>query len=306
MDQQTANSTSTENLANRRRTGPQPTLHDLQMYAYHEWKAKGHHFQEYACEFLGTALLVIAVIGAVAIVQAAGSPIASAVRPMYLRLLLTGFIIALSGLLITVSPFGKLSGAHVNPAISFGFWMLGKLSIRDMLGYIFGQMAGAIVGAFLAIPLFGILALRVKYAAMAPGPHVDIALAFGGELVCTFVLAIGIFYFVSHEALARWTPFMLVALIPVLVMFDGTISGCGMNPARWVGPAYIAHLWTAAWIYVVGPIAGAALAVLCRRSGMAKHPMPMTGKIFHDASYRSIFKHDSLVTKLHRLPEPKN
>jgi aquaporin Z len=286
-------------------TGEQSTPHDLQLFAYQEWKAKGRHLEEYACELIGTALLVMAVIGAVAVVQASGSPISAIVKPIQLRLLLTGFIIATSGLLITISPLGRLSGAHLNPAISLGFWMLGKLSRRDMIGYIVSQMAGAIVGAFASRPIFGMLAREVKFAAMAPGPRVSVAMAFTGELLCSFAMALAIYFFVSHEKLARWTPFMLVALIPFLVLADGTVSGCGMNPARWIGPAYIANIWEAAWIYIVGPAAGATLAVLLRKSGLAKHSMPVTAKLFHDANYRSLFKHDILPTKIH-IPKGNN
>jgi len=289
--------------SNSGQSDDRPTLRDLQMFAYHEWKVKGHHLEEYGCEFLGSLLLVIAVVGAVAFVQAKGSPIAAVVIWMPARLLLTGFIIAFSCLLITISPFGKLSGAHINPAISFGFWMLGKLHTKDLIGYVVSQMTGAVVGALIARPIFGVLGQNVKYAAMAPGPHISVALALTGELATTFAMALSIYFFVSHPRLARWTPFMLVGLIPVLVMVDGTVSGCGMNPARWIGPAYIAHIWTAAWIYVVGPIVGAALAVLARRSGLARFPMPVTAKLFHDINYRSLFKHDELETKAHGMPQ---
>jgi aquaporin Z len=281
------------------------TLHDVRMFAYHEWKVKGHHLEEYACEFIGTALLVMAVIGAVAVVQAAGSPVSAVVKPMSLRLLLTGFIIASSGSLITISPFGRLSGAHLNPAISFGFWLLGKLGRRDMIGYVVSQMVGAVVGALLSKPIFGLPAREVKFAAMTPGPHIDVGVAFMGELLTTFAMAFAIYWFVSHPALARWTPLMLVGLIPFLVLADGTVSGCGMNPARWLGPAYITKIWEAAWIYLAGPLLGAAIAVYLRISPLSKHSMPVTAKLFHDSAYRSVFKHDKLPTKAKTLPLPK-
>ncbi len=286
-------------------TGVHNTLHDVQQFAYHEWKLHGKHYEEYACEFLGTTLLVMAVVGAVAIVQAARSPVAAVVSAMPARLLLTGFIIAFCGMVITISPFGKLSGAHLNPAVSFGFWMLGKLGIKDTIGYIGSQMAGGLLGAVIAKPAFGMLAREVKYAAMAPGAHISVITAFSGEFACTFVMTLAIFYFVSHSSLARWTPFMLLALIPFLVLFDGTVSGCGMNPARWIGPAYIAHIWQAAWIYLVGPIGGTALAVFFRKSGLASSPVPVTAKLFHDINYRSLFKHDQMPTKAHGMPQPQ-
>ena len=275
---------------------PFTEMHDL---AYKEWKLNGHHLEEYGSEFIGTAMLVFAVVAAVAVVQAVGSPVAALVKPMPLRLLLTGFLIATSGMLITISPFGRLSGAHLNPAISFGFWQLGKLQARDLAGYIVSQMLGGLMGAEAAKRTIGLLAKQVGYAAMAPGPHSSVTLAFTGETACTFVMALAIFFFVSHKSLAPWTPFMLVALIPFLVLADATISGCGMNPARWYGPAYIANLWTAAWIYIVGPIVGAALAVFSRLSGLSKNAIPITAKLFHDSNYRSLFRHDQLPTKPH-------
>jgi aquaporin Z len=274
-------------------------LEEIHRVAYHEWKLHGHHLEEYACEFLGTGLLVFAVVGAVAVVQAAGSPVTAAIQSLPLKLLLTGFLIASSGMLVTVSPLGRLSGAHLNPVISLGFWQLGKLQFRDLIGYVVSQMAGGLVGAEIARRAFGSLAQRVKYAAMSPSPHAGVLGAFAGEVLCTFVMALAIFFFVSHKRLASWTPFMLVALIPFLVLGDATISGCGMNPARWYGPAYIANVWIAAWIYVIGPIVGTVIAVIIRKSDLSKNAIPVTAKLFHDPRYRSIFLHDQCPTTSH-------
>src|SRR5579875_2368001 len=96
--------------------------HDL----YELWKKEGPHVAEYACEFLGTALIVFAVVGWVALMFSPASPVPALIPSKYVRLFCAGFLIGGTGSLFTISPPGKLSGAHLNPAMSLGFWVLKK------------------------------------------------------------------------------------------------------------------------------------------------------------------------------------
>ncbi len=259
---------------------------------YLEWKRYGHHLEEYGSELAGTCFMVFCVVGFVGLMFGVSSPMPHLLSSMPLRLFLTGLVLGGSGWVVAVSPPGKLSGAHINPAISVGFWILGKMHFRDLLGYIAGQMVGGFLGALLGQACFGRLGTEVHEAALQPGASVTLLENFGAEAGATFVLAFIVYTCVSHHRLLRWTPAVATLVVGVLVCLDGNFSGCGINPARWFGPAVITQKWGDFPAYVFGPLVGAALAALPRRFGWFKPSVPHTGKLFHDPNYRSIFKHD--------------
>jgi len=265
-------------------------------HVYTDWKRYGHHLEEYASEFIGTLFSVFCVVGVVAWMFGASSPLPHAIPSPALRLFLTGLLLGSAGWLVALSPPGRLSGAHINPAVTVGFWTLGKMHSRDAAGYMVSQMAGAALGALLGHLVFGSLASEVSNAALSPGPQVGPALVFLGEVTTTFVLTFAIYTFVSHQSLMRWTPAMATVMVGLLVWLDGNLSGCGMNPARWFGPALSVQDWHLSWAYLFGPLLGAAFAAGMRRTGILSHPMPHTGKLFHDCRYRSVFKHDRIPT----------
>lgn len=264
---------------------------------YEQWKRRGRHIEEYGSELLGTAFLLFCVVGVVAVLEAKGSPVVAAIPSGGLRLFIIGLILGGAGWLVALSGPGRLSGAHLNPALSLGFWALGKMYPRDVFGYIAGQMLGAAGGTWIGALVFGRWAREVAHATLHPGPKVSYGWAFGAEVATTFALTLAIYTFVSHKRLARWTPAMVTLVVGVLVWLDGNFSGCGMNPARWFGPALSISYWGYTLVYAIGPIAGAILAALLRRTGILTNPMPHTGKIYHDERYRSVFKKDSLPSR---------
>lgn len=266
---------------------------DVEAAARAEWKRYGLHLEEFASEFLGTAFLLFCVVGVVVALFAPASPLVSLVPSQAIRLFITGLALGGAGWAVAVSPPGRLSGAHVNPAISVGFFILGKMDIQDAAGYVVSQMAGAIVGAEAGRFAVGRWAAQVNGAALTPSPSVSTGWAFLAEVAATFALAFLIYTFVSHRSLVHWTPAMVTVAVGILVWLDGNISGCGMNPARWFGCAFAAGYWRLYWVYVLGPLAGSVAAASLRRSGLFPHPVPRTGKVLHDPNYRSIFKNDA-------------
>lgn len=266
----------------------------LEHELYEEWKRHGQHLEEYGSELLGTAFLLFCVVGVVSLLEATSSPIVAILPSAGLRLFVIGLALGGAGWLVAISGPGRLSGAHLNPALSIGFWALGKMYLRDTFGYIAGQMIGAVAGTRLGVLAFGHWASEVKHGSLHPGLGVAYAWAFAAEVGTTFALTLPIYTFVSHKQLARWTPAMVTLAVGILVWLDGNFSGCGMNPARWFGPALSISYWRYALVYVLGPIAGAFAAALLRRTGVFTHPVPHTGKVFHDPRYRSVFKRDSM------------
>lgn len=162
---------------------------------YEEWKRHGRHWEEYASEFAGTAFLLFCVVGAVAFLFGASSPLPHLLPSSALRLLLVGLFLGGASALVALSPPGRLSGAHLNPAMSLGFWLLGKMHGRDVVGYCAGQLAGAVLGTLIGRAAFGRLAREVHAASLKPGPGVGWSGTVGGEAAATFALALAVFTF---------------------------------------------------------------------------------------------------------------
>src|SRR6516225_7360463 len=97
-------------------------------------------------EAVGTGCLLFFGLSIVIFNWGEGSPVASWIPSEGLRRLVTGFLFGLIGCLVTLSPVGKISGAHINPVVSMAFWLRGKMRASTMIGYILSQMIGAIIG----------------------------------------------------------------------------------------------------------------------------------------------------------------
>src|SRR5512137_533915 len=98
-------------------------------------------------ELIGTALLVLVGLSLVILMFGAGSPIAQVIPSEGLRRLITGFLFGTTGALIALSPVGKVSGAHINPVVTLGFRLMGKLDQGVGAFYVLAQLTGACVGA---------------------------------------------------------------------------------------------------------------------------------------------------------------
>ena len=103
-------------------------------------------WQVFFSELVGTALLVLIGLSMVILMFGAGSPMIRVVPSEGARRLITGFLFGATGALIALSPVGKESGAHINPIVTLGFWLMGKLDSRFALGYGLAQLTGACMG----------------------------------------------------------------------------------------------------------------------------------------------------------------
>ena len=244
------------------------------------------HSPEYAAEFAGTAFLVFCVVAAVAVMFAPGSPVLHVIPSARLRLFVTGSMLGGAGSLVAITPLGRISGAHLNPAISLGFFAEGKMQLQDLFGYVIAQLAGGVIGAWAGAAAADGFGESVHEALNLPARGLSNWGAAGAEVVGTFSLAFIIFEMLSSRRWMRWTPLVVVGVASVIVGIDGNFSGASLNPARSFGPAWIEHQWGSFWVYVVGPSMGGLLAGLLHRF----MPRPArTGKLFHDRHYRSIF-----------------
>jgi aquaporin Z len=233
----------------------------------------------WGAEAVGTAMLVLGALSAVAFVLGEGSPLA--MLPTSLRLAITGLLVGACVALIAVSPLGRLSGAHINPAVTLGFWIVRMVPSRDLVGYTGAQLAGAVAGGYLFRWSWGHVALSVAGGVTHPTVSIPVALAL--EAAMTALLMGMILLFVSRARLARWTPVMLVPLLAVLIWRGSPYTGTSLNPARSGGPAIAFGDLADLWLYFVGPLLGAAAVAAVW--GYLSPARPMTAKLFHDSRY---------------------
>lgn len=210
-------------------------------------------------EFIGTALLVSVGLSIVIFNWGDGSVITKLIPSVPVRRLFTGFLFGTTGCLITLSKVGKISGAHINPAMTFAFWLRGKMKTHAMVGYIISQMLGAVVGS-LPLLLWGKQGSSVGYGITLPG-NAGVKAAFFGEMITTIGLVTVVFIFIGRKALRNYTPYTMPFLYSIMVWAETAYSGTSTNPARSFGPAFISNYYNYYWIFVTAPLLGAAIVV---------------------------------------------
>lgn len=248
------------------------------------------HWHEYGAELLGTAILVFVGLSAVVFNFAQGLPMEQLIPNKSVRTLITGLMFSGTGSIVAISPLGKLSGAHINPAVTLGFWLQGKMHRHDICGYIIAQFIGAIGGAALLVAVWGKYAANVNNGMTLPGEGYALWYVFLAEVTMTALLVLAIFIFVSSHSLMRWTPLMNWLLVATMVWQESPISGTSLNPARSIGPALVSGVWQHQWLYCIAPPLGAILAVGVFRLVTFGEREILTGKLFHVPNYRCIFK----------------
>lgn len=156
-----------------------------------------------------------------------------------------------------VYAFGHISGAHINPAVTLGFWSAGHFPGREVAAYVLAQCAGAVAGAFVLLAAFGGTA-----AAGVTVPTVSLAEAFLLEGLFSFILMFMITAVALGGATTRAAAALVIGITVALDAFlGGAATGASMNPARSLGPAVAAGVWDHHWLYWVAPAAGMVAAI---------------------------------------------
>ncbi len=254
---------------------------------------------EYVAEAAGSAFNLFVGLSAMSLDFGHGLWVSRHVPSHSLRLLMTGTVYAGSGSLWALTPPGKRSGAHINPSVTLGFALHGKMNGPDVAGYVVGQFAGAIAAAYAATAVWGNALRSIQFGMTLPGPGYTATQAAVAEIVMTGLLMLTILTCVSHDRLARRTPLAVWILVAVEVWLGAPISGTSLNPARSFGPSLVAMTFADQWIYWVMPPAGAAAAVAL--FAIVTDRRALTAKLYHAAGYRSVFRRDQLLNPSQRL-----
>ncbi len=241
-------------------------------------------WQTYLSELVGTALLIGIGCSFVILDFGTRTPMASVIPSEGLRRLITGFLFGATGASIAYSQVGKISGAHINPVVTLAFRIKGKLSSRETIGYIVAQFVGAIAGA-VPLLLWGQSGKSIAFASTTPGNGYTMFEALIGEIATTICLILGLFTFLGHKRLRKYTPLLFPFLYAVMVWLEAPISGTSTNPARSFGPSLVSGVWYGWWIYFVGPLVGMLIGVTLHRFTWLKKFEVEVAKIYH-------FEHD--------------
>ena len=271
--------------------GPQQTETPARSRALSALRTFGLHWPEYLMEAGELGLYILFVCVFATLFQHTASSVRHLISSSLARRVLYGLAVGCTVVGIVMTPWGKQSGGHFNPAVTFTFYRLGKVELWDALFYVVAQFFGATCGvAIAAYVLRGALAnSAVRYAVTVPGEYGNTG-AFIGEMTISFVLMITILFVSNGKKLARYTPYLVGALYAIYIAFETPLSGMSMNPARTFGSAYRAGYWQGIWVYFIAPTLGmfCGAEVFLRVRGGAP---PYCAKLHHANNKRCIFQH---------------
>jgi MIP family channel proteins len=165
------------------------------------------------------------------------------------------------GMAIIVSATMNISGGHINPAVTFGIWIAGKIDAVTAGAYVVAQIVGALLGALLITAVLPTGAVHATLGGTPQlSPNVTLMQGIWVEVALTFFLVSAVFGTAVSSEAPRIGGFGIGLAIFVDALVGGSLTGAMMNPARALGPAIVAHEMHAQAVYWIGPLLGAAVA----------------------------------------------
>jgi len=208
--------------------------------------------------------------------------------PQPLGRMLGGIAMGLTAMGIICSPWGKRSGAHMNPALTLTFWSLGRIAGWDAIFYVLAQFVGGAAGVLLSSWTLGSALEGVQFVATVPGPG-GAWPAFAAEFAISFLLVATVLNVSNSRRFTRFTPIVAGCLVATFISVESPLSGMSMNPARTLGSAVNAGVWTAIWIYFFAPPLAMLAAGQFYRQTRGAHRV-FCAKFHHHNGQRCIFR----------------
>lgn len=208
---------------------------------------KGGKVKKLVCEFVGTMMLTL---------LACGVAVATGVNYLGTALAFGLVIVAMA------YSIGNISGCHINPAVSLGMYVAGKMSLKECLKYIVAQILGAIAGsALLGVILGGFVSLGAN---LYDGNTVTIWIAILVEVILTFVFVLTILGVTDKKENGHATGIIIGLTLTLVHLFGLPFTGTSVNPARSIGPALLqgGEALSQVWVFILAPLIGAVLASL--------------------------------------------
>ncbi len=251
-------------------------------------RALRSHWPEYLIEAALLGLFMISASVFTILFEHPASPVVTMLPDSLLRRMLIGIAMGATALALILSPIGKRSGAHFNPAVTLTFWRLGKMEHWDAVFYVVAQFLGGAAGVPRRCRSRSANALRsicFVYRHGSPGRRALGPLS-PRNLRSRSSMMLAILSASNVPRFARFTPLVSGTLVAAFVTFEAPLSGMSMNPARTFGSGFVGHIWTAFWIYLIAPVLAMQLAAtIYRLSGRTVH----CAKLHHHNGERCIF-----------------
>lgn len=206
---------------------------------------------KYITEFIATFALIFFGTGTIILNDTTGGAITSVGISIVF-----GLAVA-----ILIYLFADVSGAHINPAVTLGFWSSGQLENKDLLPYIAAQFSGGILASLLLSFLFpNNLNLGATLTVLPDMQTLAV------EISITFILMSVMLGVTANTNLKGFTPGLIIgSVVTLAALFIGPLTGASMNPARSLAPALVSGNLSSIWIYLIGPTIGTLLSVFtCR------------------------------------------
>ena len=225
-----------------------------------------HHWPHYLTEGISLALFLSGASLTLTALEHPGSPLHQALLSHGLlrrALLGVAMLFVVAGLVY--NPWGRRSGAHINPAVTLGFWQLGQIKTADAVWYVLAQFAGAMLGGQLMTLLLGRYYAHpaVNYAVTQPIQEAHGQwIAFGAEFVITFIMMAVLLLALRSRHLEKLAGWLLGGLLALYIWLETPLSGMSLNPARTLGSAVAAGSYEGLWLYFVAPLLAAWLAAV--------------------------------------------
>lgn len=234
-------------------------------------------------ELVLTTVLLFGVATAVRWIIGA-SPISRAIPGIHLELLVVGVVVGLLLAGLILSPLGKASGGHINPAISLAMWRFGTFPGRAVAPYVTAQLAGSLLGVLLARIAWGppVGGPPVVYSCLRPASGWSNLELFPAETGCMALIIVLVGIFLSVPRLTPCVPWLVGGLIGAAIVGLGTVTGGSVNPAREFGPAVFAGQFGFLATYLVAPVVGAVVATWLL--GRFRHRKVLTHRLCGDQS----------------------
>ncbi len=235
---------------------------------------------------LGIFMISAGLVGT--LLEYPGSPVRQAVSDPLFRRALMGLAMGVTAVGIIYSPWGRQSGAHINPAVTLTFWRLGKISGWDTVLYVAFQFLGGLVGVWLVIVILGGAFTDPPISTVATVAVHGPALAFVAELLIAFLTMLVVLIVSSMSRWANWTGLAVGCLIVGYITWESPLSGFSQNPARTFASALPGGIWTDIWVYFTAPFLGmmAAAEVFLATRGVSA---VACAKLYHQNQRRCIF-----------------
>jgi aquaporin Z len=217
-------------------------------------QALRNHWIDYLIEAAGLGAFMVSAGLFATLLFSPTSPIPSLIPNGFLRGTLMGIAMGLTAIAIIYSPWGKRSGAHINPAVTLTFFRLKKIAAWDAFFYVLAQFLGGLTGILLVSTLVGNSFTNppVSYIVTVPGQW-GVLVAFVAEFVLAFGLMMMVLVTSNTKQLANFTGVFAGIMVAFYITFEAPISGMSINPARTFASALPSQIWTAFWVYYLAP-----------------------------------------------------